>query len=136
MYNVFIVSLETKKHLSKFEEFLLLFKIIILYLKVLECIYFPTGLRNTLVVYNLRKNFLFGLKKFSAVKDINFSTRRGQCLGLVGINGSGKSTTFNILSADMIPTSGDVIIDNVWQSKDLNKVSTPDSYYLSEITNH
>lgn len=115
--------LKQKSIYQRLKNFLLLFIIIFLYLKVLKCIYFPTGLRNTLVVYNLRKNFLFGLKKFSAVKDINFSTTRGQCLGLVGINGSGKSTTFNILSADMIPTSGDVIIDDVWQSKDLNKVS-------------
>jgi ABC-2 type transport system ATP-binding protein len=41
-----------------------------------------------------------------ALKGISFSVRQGEIFGLLGPNGGGKTTTFNILSTFFKPTSG------------------------------
>lgn len=40
------------------------------------------------------------------LKDVSFEVRRGESVGLIGLNGSGKSTTFKILSRVTAPTMG------------------------------
>lgn len=49
-------------------------------------------------------------KEFWAVKDINFTLRRGECLGLIGHNGAGKSTLLKILNGLINPDSGKVVM--------------------------
>ncbi len=49
-------------------------------------------------------------KEFWAVKDINFTLKRGECLGLIGHNGAGKSTLLKILNGLINPDSGSVIM--------------------------
>src|SRR5437016_1016839 len=44
----------------------------------------------------------------TAVKDISFTVGRGEIVGLLGINGAGKSTTMRILSCYLPATSGSV----------------------------
>ena len=46
------------------------------------------------------------VEKFTAVKDISFSLRKGESLALVGHNGSGKSTLLQLVSGILTPTSG------------------------------
>jgi ABC-type polysaccharide/polyol phosphate transport system ATPase subunit len=46
-----------------------------------------------------------------ALKDLSFEVERGQTLGLVGVNGAGKSTVLKILSGVTRPTSGRVRIE-------------------------
>jgi len=48
--------------------------------------------------------------EFWAVKDINFTLRRGECLGLIGHNGAGKSTLLKILNGLINPDEGKVTI--------------------------
>jgi ABC-2 type transport system ATP-binding protein len=48
--------------------------------------------------------------EYLAIADISFSVRRGEIVGLLGPNGSGKTTTMRILTGYMPPTSGDVRI--------------------------
>lgn len=55
------------------------------------------------LVHPLRHKFH---KKFHALKDINFSVEKGEVLGLIGQNGSGKSTMLKILSSVVTQTSG------------------------------
>jgi ABC-type multidrug transport system ATPase subunit len=46
-----------------------------------------------------------------AVKDVNFTVRRGEVLGLLGPNGSGKSTTVSMVTSLLEPTTGQVLFD-------------------------
>src|SRR6266542_2273643 len=43
-------------------------------------------------------------------KDVNMKFTPGNCYGLIGANGTGKSTFLKILSGEIEPNSGDVII--------------------------
>lgn len=45
---------------------------------------------------------------FDALSNISLSIRRGEVVGLIGRNGSGKSTTLKIIAGVYRPTSGDV----------------------------
>ncbi|MDD4320967.1 MAG: ATP-binding cassette domain-containing protein, partial [Acidaminococcaceae bacterium] len=44
-------------------------------------------------------------------EDVNLKFTEGNCYGLIGANGAGKSTFLKILSGEVEPSSGDVIID-------------------------
>ena len=52
-----------------------------------------------------------------AVKDINFTVKRGEILGLLGPNGSGKSTTVSMVTCLLEPTTGMVLFDGESVSK-------------------
>lgn len=54
-------------------------------------------------------SLLFSDKKL--FKDINVKFTKGNCYGVIGANGSGKSTFLKILSGDLEPTTGDIIIE-------------------------
>src|ERR1051326_3493416 len=47
-------------------------------------------------------------KEFWAVKDVNFTLRRGECLGLIGRNGAGKSTLLKMLNGLIRPDEGSI----------------------------
>ncbi len=44
--------------------------------------------------------------EFWALKDISFSVKKGECIGLYGPNGSGKSTILKLISNVTYPTKG------------------------------
>ena len=45
---------------------------------------------------------------FVAVNAVSFSVRAGEIVGLIGPNGSGKTTTFNLISGTLPPNAGSV----------------------------
>lgn len=47
----------------------------------------------------------------SAVESVSFSLNRGEVLGLLGVNGAGKSTTLAMLAGALRPDSGRIDID-------------------------
>jgi len=47
---------------------------------------------------------------FTAVRNLSFSIRAGEVLGLVGPNGAGKTTTLRIMAGIIPPTEGKVLI--------------------------
>lgn len=53
----------------------------------------------------------YGLRK--AVNNISFSVEAGQVIGLLGLNGAGKSTTMNIMAGCLSSTGGQVLIDGI-----------------------
>lgn len=59
-----------------------------------------------LTVQGLTKSF-GGLK---AVNNLTFSVQQGEIFGLIGPNGSGKTTTLNLLTGFLIPSSGKITL--------------------------
>ncbi len=57
---------------------------------------------------HLKKVFIFGKKTVTAVDDVSFTLRRGQCLGIVGESGSGKSTIAKMITHLTELTEGSV----------------------------
>lgn len=56
-----------------------------------------------------------GLTKYysgtRALSDLNLSLGRGRIIGLLGPNGSGKTTTIKLLNGLLTPSKGDILID-------------------------
>lgn len=50
-------------------------------------------------------------ERFRALDDISFTVRRGEVVGIIGTNGSGKSTILKIISGALVPTQGNVEVD-------------------------
>ncbi|HJR09928.1 MAG TPA: ATP-binding cassette domain-containing protein, partial [Rhodanobacteraceae bacterium] len=47
----------------------------------------------------------------AVLRDVSFSLRRDDVLGLLGVNGAGKSTTLAIIAGVLQPDAGSVLID-------------------------
>lgn len=52
----------------------------------------------------------WGRTKVRAVDDLTFSIRQGEIFGLLGPNGSGKTTTIKLLLGLLFPTSGEAVV--------------------------
>lgn len=49
--------------------------------------------------------------KFLALKDISFNIGKGECCGLIGMNGAGKSTMLALMAGVIRPTEGSVEVE-------------------------
>ena len=67
---------------------------------------------KTLKKYSLKQSLLTGKKKkadvFEAVKNISFKVKKGEILGIIGKNGSGKSTMLRAIAGIFSPNSGTI----------------------------
>ncbi len=84
-------------------------------------------LRNVEMHFNMSKEKLESLKEyflklvsrklmfedFIALNDISFDIKKGDVFGILGLNGSGKSTTLKVISGILEPTKGTVETDGV-----------------------
>lgn len=68
-------------------------------------------MHTILDVKDLTKNFYKNKQLFTAVNHISFQLRQGECLGLVGESGCGKSTTVKMLTHLLKPDSGEVLLE-------------------------
>ena len=65
------------------------------------------GLMALLEVRNLKRSF----GGIEAVADVSFDVEEGSIHGLIGPNGSGKTTIFNVLSGYYAPSAGEIVFD-------------------------
>ena len=56
------------------------------------------------------KGLMNVVRAATKIKDVNIKFTEGNCYGLIGANGAGKSTFLRILSGEIEPTNGDIII--------------------------
>ncbi len=61
-------------------------------------------------VDRLKESLGFSKKQLShdhyALKDVSFEVKEGECVGIIGVNGSGKSTILKIITGVLAPTDG------------------------------
>jgi branched-chain amino acid transport system ATP-binding protein len=62
---------------------------------------------DLLVVKDLSRSF----GSLIAVNNLSFEVRRGEILGIIGPNGSGKTTVFNLLTGILKADNGSIILD-------------------------
>ena len=55
-------------------------------------------------------NITLRVGKKALFEDVNIKSTEGNCYGLIGANGAGKSTFLKILSGQLEPTKGDIVI--------------------------
>ena len=70
-------------------------------------------MENSVEVINLSKSY--GSK--DAVKNISFSIKENEIIGLLGPNGSGKTTTIGMLLGLLKPSSGQIFINGLKTEK-------------------
>ena len=79
------------------------------------------GIIKTFRIKSFKKNkSLVSLDKISLsfgkrriLEDVSFNINEGEILGMLGPNGVGKSTIFNIITGQLKPDSGSVLFNNV-----------------------
>lgn len=57
------------------------------------------------------KNITGGYINIPVVKDVSFTVESGQLVGLIGLNGAGKSTTIKEIIGLLTPYQGEILID-------------------------
>ena len=81
--------------------------------------------RNLVKRFGTRKTSLFGGKpggETLAVDDVSFEVAPGECLGLVGESGCGKTTTAKMILRSSMPDAGEIIFNDRGRPRDVLKL--------------
>ncbi|CAF4885804.1 unnamed protein product [Rotaria sp. Silwood1] len=71
---------------------------------------------------NINGDVLRIIDLLKLLKKICIGVKQGECFGLLGINGSGKSTTFKMLTGEISMTNGNAFVNNYSVIKQLDDV--------------
>eukprot|EP00891_Asterochloris_glomerata_P006032 jgi/Astpho2/6032/e_gw1.00084.157.1_t len=79
----------------------------------------PSISSQHVVVEGLQKRFSQGFRRppLRAVDGLWLGIPAGQCFGLLGVNGAGKSTTFKMVTGELLPDGGDAYIQGLSVSR-------------------
>ncbi len=92
--------------------------------------------KSNIEFQNVSFNYDVGDKHI--LKNLNILVNKGDTIGIMGLTGSGKSTLINILMGLLIPSSGNILVDNKvlnfktlrrWQ---LNITHVPQNIFLND----
>ena len=50
-------------------------------------------------------------KEHFALNNVSFNVKKGETVGIIGTNGSGKSTILKIITGVLNPTGGNIVVD-------------------------
>lgn len=91
------------------------------------------GERIVLDVQNVSRHF-GGLR---AVEGVSFRVREHEVMGIIGPNGSGKTTMMNMISGALAPSSGDIYLDDHLLSgrpvRDISRAGVGRSFQLVRV---
>ena len=74
-------------------------------------------------MYSIKtKNLTKKFKDKIAVNGIDLLIKEGELFSLLGVNGAGKTTTIKMLSGLILPTSGEILIDNMDVKENIFKI--------------
>ncbi len=81
--------------------------------------------------YGLTKSYN---KMYNALNNLNLTLKRGQIIGLLGPNGSGKTTFIKLINDVLVPTKGEVRINGMTPGVETKKIISylPERTYLDE----
>ena len=75
-------------------------------------------MKNIIEINHLFKSF----GEVKAVQDLSFRVKEGELFAFLGVNGAGKSTTINIMCAQLAKDNGEIIIDGYDLDKDADGI--------------
>ncbi|VDL69177.1 unnamed protein product [Nippostrongylus brasiliensis] len=83
-----------------------------------SCTHVPNHIPNSVAFYGHPewRTIFFRYGDFNAVKGVTFHVKNGECFGLLGVNGAGKTSTFQMLTGENDITEGDAFV-NGWSVK-------------------
>lgn len=69
-----------------------------------------------------------GYTRKPVIKNLSFSIEKGELVGLIGLNGAGKSTTIKHIIGTLIPQSGEIRLNDVTLKENIDKYRSSFSY--------
>lgn len=75
-------------------------------------------MKNIIEINHLSKSF----GEVKAVQDLSFRVKEGELFAFLGVNGAGKSTTINIMCAQLTKDSGSIVIDGYDLDKNVDGI--------------
>lgn len=75
-------------------------------------------IKNVSYEYRINKK-----ETFKALEDVSFGVEKGEFVAIVGKTGAGKSTLIQMLNGLLLPTSGEVLVENFVVSSDKKRRS-------------
>lgn len=73
-------------------------------------------------------NVTGGYTRKPVIKEVSFSIGEGELVGLIGLNGAGKSTTIKHIIGTLLPDAGEVALQGVTLQQDMEKYRSSFSY--------
>ncbi len=69
-----------------------------------------------------------GYTRKPVIKELSFTIGEGELVGLIGLNGAGKSTTIKHIIGTLLPQKGEIRLNGVTLNEDLDKYRSSFSY--------
>ena len=79
---------------------------------------------QTVIIKNLNKSF----GNIQAIKDLSLNIEKGKITGLIGADGSGKTTLIRLISGLLIPNSGEISVLGINPATEKEKLNPKIGY--------